>query len=99
MYPKDMIRVNFRFFPRSVFVSQAELELQKSILTSQLFLNCTCKRNWFCNFKKDFNQFSLESKEYHGHSVSKMSSLLFVVIVLYLKFKPDSVQIGSADKS
>ena len=37
MYPKDMIRVNFRFFPRPVFVSQAELEHQKGILISQLF--------------------------------------------------------------
>ena len=45
-----------------------------------------------------FNQFSLESKEYHGHSVSKTWSLLFVVIVSYLKFKPDSVQIGSANR-
>ena len=33
VYPKDMMRVNFRFFLRPVFVSQAELELQKSILT------------------------------------------------------------------
>ena len=30
-----------------------------------------------------FNQFSLESKEYHGHSVSKISFLLFVVTVYY----------------
>ena len=34
VYSKDMIKVNFRFFLRPVFVSQAELELQKSILTS-----------------------------------------------------------------
>ena len=45
-----------------------------------------------------FNRFSLEPKEYHGHSVSKMSSLFFVVIVLQLKIKPGNVQIGSDDR-
>ena len=54
MYPKDMIRVNVRFLPKPIVVSQAELELQKSILISQLNPNCMCKKNWFCDFKKDF---------------------------------------------
>ena len=47
------------------------------------FLIAHAKRNSFAISKRfHFNQFSPESKEYHGHLVSEMSSLLFVVIVL-----------------
>ena len=54
------------------------------------------KRTSFAVSKKkkfDFNQFSPESKEYHGHV--KKSSFLSVVIVLYLNYRPNSAQIDS----
>ena len=89
-----------RFFPRPVFVSQAELELQKKYFNKPtFFLIPHARRTSFAISKKIlFNQFSLESKEYHGHSLSKMSSLFFVVIVSQLKIKPENVQIGSANR-
>ena len=41
VYLKDMIRVNFRFFPRHDFNKLA-------------ILNCICKNNWSFNFKRNF---------------------------------------------
>ena len=52
MYPKDMIRVNFRFFLRPVFVSQAELEFQKILTKVNLFLTAHVKRIGFAISKK-----------------------------------------------
>ena len=53
VYLKDMIRVNFRLFPRHDFCFSGKVGApKKSVLISQLFPNCMCKKNLFCNFKK-----------------------------------------------
>ena len=41
--------------------------------------------------KKNFNEFSLESKIYHGHPVSKKKKVTFTV--LQLKYIPNSAKI------
>ena len=86
MYPKDIIGV--KVFPY-IFVSQAELELQKKKIfffkQVNVFLTARARRIGFAISKKIFyfHQFSPESKEYHSHSVSKISFLFFVAIVYY----------------
>ena len=92
VYPEDMIRVNFRLFPRCCFFLGRIGASKKYFNKSTFFLIVHARRTSFAISKKIlFNQFSLESKEYHGHSVSKMSSLFFVVIVSQLKIKPQNV--------
>ena len=43
--------------------------------------------------KIHFNQFSPESKQYHGHPVSNKLSFLSIVIALQLKYRSNSAQI------
>ena len=79
-----LAKVNFQLFFRQVF------------LTSLLFLIPYVKITGFALSKKKknhLNQFSPESKQYHGHPVSNKLSFLSIVIALQLKYRSNSAQI------
>ena len=62
-----------------------------------MFLIAYAKRTGFAVSKKkffQFNQFSPESKEHHGHPVPE-SLLSFLFHSLYLNHRPNSAQIDS----
>ena len=82
MYLKDMIHLNSGFF-LGLFLFLRQDQSSKIVFQqANFFLIARAKRTSFVISKRfHFNRFSLESKGYHGHSVSKMSSFLFVVIV------------------
>ena len=75
--PRDRTQVSHiagRFF--TIWATREAFSRQAFFNKLDVF-NCLCKKSQFCSFKgktNSFNQFSVESKEYHGHPMSKKSS-------------------------
>lgn len=104
VYLKDMIRVNFRFFSQACFCFSNRSRAQKKVFQQASFFlilqgNCAKRTNFAVSKRFHFNQFSQESKECHGHSVSKNVISPFCSHSFIDKnFKPKSVRIGSDDR-
>ena len=104
VYLKDMIRVNFRFFPQACFCFSSRSRAPKKVFQQASFFlisqgNCAKRTNFAVSKRFHFNQFSQESKECHGHSVSKNVISPFCSHSFIDKnFKPKRVWIGSDDR-
>ena len=87
---KALAKVNLKLFIWQVF------------LTSFLILIPHVKRTDFAFSKKKqihLNQFSPESKQYHGHPVSNKLSFLSIVIPIWLKYRSNSAQIDCDNRA
>ena len=76
VYLKNMISVNFRFFSQACFCFSSRSRAPKKVFQQASFFlisqgNCAKRTNFAVSKRFHFNQFSQESKECHGHSVSK----------------------------
>ena len=76
---------------------------QQAFLNKLAVFNSTGKKNWFCTSKEKkrihLNQFSPESKQYHGHPASKKLSFLSIVIALWLQYRSNSAQIDCDNRA
>ena len=95
-----------RFFTtRVIWEALAKVNLKlffwQVFLTSLLFLIPHLKRTSFALSKKKnhLNQFSPESKQYHGHAVSNKLSFLSIVIALWLQYRSNSAQIDCDNRA
>ena len=96
-----------RFFAtRVIWEALAKVNLKLFIWqvfsTSFLILIPHVKRTDFAFSKKKqihLNQFSPESKQYHGHPVSNKLSFLSIVIPIWLKYRSNSAQIDCDNRA